>query len=200
MLSLWSVFQRHNRLIPVITLIFFAGGLAAGFFATPLYASSAVLIVITPQETDTPKVDYMDIMANKQLIKTYNQMVTTTAVLEQAVDVLQNKTTVKALKQAVSVKQLGDTQLMEIRVISSNPLWAAKIANSVSVIFMNHVKDVLKLSNVKLVDLAVENRVPVQPDKLLYSVVSTLVGLIVSVTGCMAFDFVRRPARVNSEG
>lgn len=190
MLGLIKVVNRYKFLVILVTGLFIIGGWLFSRFMTPLYQASTVLMVTNSEDS---KVDYMEIMANKQMVKTYSQLVTSRAVMEQVVQALDFTVTVGTLRQAVYVRQLGDTEIMEIRVTYPDPKQAVTIANKTAEVFILNLHKTLGLNNVRLIDMAVENSAPVKPDVRLNTILAGLSGFILIITGCLFMDYVRKP-------
>lgn len=190
MLRLIKVLNRHKFLIILVTGLFIIGGWLFSQFMTPLFQASTVLIVTN---SESPKVDYMEIMANKQMVKTYSQLVTSRAVMEKVVQELDFPVTVSILRQAIYVRQLGDTEIMEINVIYPDSKQAVRIANKTAEVFILNLHKVFGLKNVKLIDMAVENSAPVKPDVRLNTILAGISGFILVVTGCLFMEYVRKP-------
>jgi capsular polysaccharide biosynthesis protein len=186
----------------IATLVALLGGLLVSTYALPqLYRATAVIMITGTEDPDTGQVSYLDVLANKQLVKTYCEIVPGPAVMEQVAREVDFKVSAEDLRRAVRVTQRGDTVLMEISVLFPNPRQAASIANTTAGVFIQKENTLLRMANARLVDPAVENKVPVGPNILLNTVAGALIGFILAVFGCLMVDCVRRsPGQGNMPG
>lgn len=103
---------------------------------TPIYEAEAVLLVDRTQTQGT-FTNYNDILAAERLSNTYSELVQTSAVLTETVDRLDLG--LKPSELSISVSTINDTQLLRITAKNADPELAALIANTVSVVFAEHI-------------------------------------------------------------
>jgi polysaccharide biosynthesis transport protein len=106
---------------------------------TPLYRSEVRLLIDTSQASSTS--NYNDLLAAERLTRTYSQLVTTRAVMEETIVRLNGDTTVDDLREIVEVSTVSDTQLLAIAVTDPDPAAAALIANTIGDVFTEHIRD-----------------------------------------------------------
>ncbi len=106
---------------------------------TPIYAASAQLLVSAPSTVSG--VDPSGGTSIYTLTTTYTQMLTDPSVLQGAIDQLQLKTTPEDLAGSISVKNIANTQLLQITATATDPQQAADIANAVATVFVARVQD-----------------------------------------------------------
>jgi capsular exopolysaccharide synthesis family protein len=103
---------------------------------TPVYEAEGTILVNQAQAITGPT--YNDVLANQQLSKTYSQLVTSGPVLEQ---VGQNVgLSYERLEDMVSAQVRPETQLIDIRVRSTDPELAARVANETARVFAAHIR------------------------------------------------------------
>src|SRR4051812_24329670 len=71
-------------------------GVVSYFFITPIYKASTQ-ILITPQNDNQSQINSQDINANLQLIKTYNVIIKSPAILSKVIERLDLDTTLEKL-------------------------------------------------------------------------------------------------------
>lgn len=117
-------------LIVLCTLI--AAG--ASFYATSrqpkLYQATATLLVGSSFQTINPNPS--DLGTSTQLAQTYVQIARTTAVVQGVIDATGIKVSPEGLQSRISANSVPGTQLIEVRVIDSDPKRAAVLTNEVA--------------------------------------------------------------------
>jgi succinoglycan biosynthesis transport protein ExoP len=117
-------------------LIILATGIAAGssYLASGpmprIYAATVTLMV--GQTIQNPNASAQDIFTSEQLAQTYGQMVTRQPILQATVDALGLETSWLGLKGQVSASLVPGTQLLEIRVLDTDPQRAKTIADEIA--------------------------------------------------------------------
>ena len=107
---------------------------------TPYYASTAtVLVNEAPANRNT---DYSSVMMSEQLATTYARMMATDPVLKKVAETLNLGEPLEDIKDWITVTPLRDTQLIEVRVETTNPLLSAFVANAVVTTFAEQIQDI----------------------------------------------------------
>ena len=189
------VFKKFKKVIVLVTLMFMLiGPVLNSYLSKPYYQASSILMV-TGMENSQRGMDYDLILANKHFVKTYKEIVLSEPVLKQVATTLDFEIMPEDLKKAISVKPMGDTELLEIRVNLDDPGRAVDVANTTGKIFVNYVRDILGLSNVKMIVTSGEDNTSFITKKLFNPAVTGLVGLLISFGVCLTIEYVRQPIR-----
>lgn len=99
----------------------------------PVYQSSTRLLI--NEAPATKNTDYASVLASERLARTYSELLTTQPVLSEVISRLELNTTERALRSAVDVNLLRDTQLIDVSVEDTIPARAADIANAIVDVF-----------------------------------------------------------------
>ena len=121
-------------LIIVCTL---AAGGSAYFISknsTPIYQASATLLV-SEASNPTNTTGYAEVLTSERLARTYASLLTGWQVLDATASQLGVRP--EALRGAVTVTPVRDTQLLTVRVESPDPRLAAEIANTLPSVFIS---------------------------------------------------------------
>lgn len=110
----------------------------------PKYQADAKLFV---NPSGGQNLDYNSIMSAQQLTKTYQRLVKNTAVLDAASKDLNNGLTGNQVGAMVRSSTDGDTQLLLVSAIDTNPARAAAVANAVASEFAKFIKNQSSTSN-----------------------------------------------------
>ncbi len=111
---------------------------------TPIYQAKTRILIKEPPSTKSS--EYSALLTSERLAKTYSEMLTTQPVLAEVIQELGLDYTVKELKDVITVKQIPNTQLIEVSVEDPSPQRAADIANTLVTVFSARVNEIERQS------------------------------------------------------
>lgn len=173
--SVFSVLRRKVWIIVAITmLVVFVSGIHSIFMKTPLYSSSARILI--PANADT--------------VGTLKVMIKEPIVLEKVAQELNAPKSAGALSGQVSVQKLEESQVFIITAVDVNPARAVEIANTTAKVYKEEVNTVLGFSNVQILTEAKkqENPAPVNLNHAKTIEMALVVGLILSIAVVFILD------------
>jgi len=186
---------NHKFEIVLLMLIF----LVVGYVYTmnlvkPKYTSSTTLVLVsqpklkndTKEVVDSSITD-SDVTLNSKLLSTYNEIITSKAVLRQVKDTLNLDIEDNVLKKKITVNSVKDSGVLEILVTFDNSKQAAQIANEIAKAFVEKNEELYKIDNVKILDLAEENNEPTNINHIRDMIVFGLIGIIFSMAYILIF-------------
>lgn len=178
-----DLLRENWKMIVVITLLFMAlATVFTIFFIDKEYSSSTTLIVGKPEGyTSTASDTASELRTNQQLVGTYSEIAKSESVMTEVNSGLKLDMSDAALAGMVSVTTVNETELIEIKVTSKDPVLAATIANKTAAVFMTNVAELMKINNLQVVDNAVVNESPVSPNVKLNIAIAFLLGIVASV-------------------
>jgi succinoglycan biosynthesis transport protein ExoP len=103
-------------------------------FIPPVYQAKTTILVDVAASNNS--IDYSTLMLNSQLTQTYSQMLTKTPILNEVASRLGSD---EITPKMISAKPVTNTQLINILAESTNPTMAANIANTLVLVFADHV-------------------------------------------------------------
>ena len=165
-------------IVITILLVIAIGNIYRIFTREPLYSSDTSIILVSSSNQTTA--NYNDLMANKNLVTTYSEIIKSRKVLEPVIENLDLDYSYAVLKSKVGVAAIGDTQLIKVSVSDRKPQKAKKIADEIAEVFIKEVKDIYKLDNVKVVDKAVVANKPYNINHLKDNIIFLAIGLVLS--------------------
>jgi len=181
------VLRKYWVLIVALSLLGVALAATYSLIKTPEYSSSAKVFVST-QSSDNVQELAQGNTFTQQRVKTYADLVTTPIVLLPVIGSLQLNITSPQLAAQVTASAPLDTTLIEITVMSPDPVLAAEIANTTAESLTNVVSKIetpedgasspVKLTLVQEADVP---NVPVSPNVPLNIALGLLVGLALGV-------------------
>ena len=115
----------------------------------PKYRADATLIV---NPSGNQSFDYNSVMSAQQLTKTYQRLVKNSTVLAAASKDLNNDLTAGQIAAMVIANTDGDTQLLLVSAVDTDPVRAAAVANAVATEFAKFIKTQATTSNGTTID------------------------------------------------
>ncbi len=165
-------------IILTILLVVGLGNTYRIFTREPLYKSDTSIILVS--STNQTTANFNDIQANRNLVTTYTEIIKSRKVLEPVIENLELDYSYGTLKSNVSVGAIGDTQMIKISVSDRNPKKAQRIADEIAEVFMNEVKDIYQLENVRVVDSAVAENKPYNINYIKDNIIFVGIGFVIS--------------------
>lgn len=177
------IIKKRGWIIAAITLIAIITSAVISFgFLTPIYSTGATLMVIRQGgQEQAADVEYSDLMANRQLVKSFGEIVKSRTVAQRVVKNLSLDMTPEALLNQVEVNYRQQTEIVQISVENSDPKLARDIANSFAYGVIQRVQEVMGVDVLRIIDLAVVPQAPIKPRPQLNIAIAALLGLMVSV-------------------
>lgn len=161
----------------IIAALAFVGGTI--LFITPQYQSTTKMYVLSKQDNNT--ITQQDMQTSLSLTKDYAELIKSRTVTEGVIAQLNLDLTHEQLLGKVSVDSATDTRILSITVTDPDPYEACKIANAISDVAANHIKNVMDIDAVNVVETA---NIPDQkssPSISKNGVIGGLLGVLLSV-------------------
>lgn len=162
-----ELFWKNKLIIILFVMVsVICGVIYTTKFVKPLYSSYTTLVLAKSSNNDleSEKIDESitttDITINSKLVSTYSELVKSKNVLRQVINNLNIDIEEEVLRKCVSVKAVNNTELIQIVVVNENKELAKEIANEIAIVFIDTVKDIYKIENIRVVDIAEESENP----------------------------------------
>jgi len=181
--ELFAVLRKRLWLIVLITIIAATVSAVISFFVlTPVYESKTQILV-NQAKNDQQLYSNQTVQTNVQLINTYNDIITSPAILDKVVKELKLDVSAADLSGQIQVTSAQDSQVAQIVVQDTSAKRAADIANTTASVFQKEVPKLMNVDNVKVLSKATlgENPSPVKPQPLLNVAIAIVVGLMVGI-------------------
>lgn len=140
--------------IIILSGVLFAlvGIVGTKLFITPKYESVTKMYVLTQQNSDT--VTNSDLQTSTLLTKDYAELIKSRTVLEGVITNLGLDLTYNGLLSKIEVGTTTDTRIITIKVTDEDPFVAKDIADAVRDTAAEHIKSVMNIEAVNVVDMA----------------------------------------------
>lgn len=166
-------------------------GLSA-FLIPPTYESTTKIYILNKQQENT--VTYSDVQLGTQLTKDYAELIKSRLVLEKVIQELQleavyEEMDYEALLDKVSVTTPVDTRILSITVEDFDAVMAMEIANCIREEAAIHIKNVMDIEAVNVVETANLPMEKASPSILKWTVVGGAIGIFFITTMILLFFF-----------
>ena len=157
--------------------------LLAGIIAGLAFIGGTILF-ITPQYESTTKMYVLskqDMQTSLSLTKDYAELIKSRTVTEGVIAQLNLDLTHEDLLKKMTVDSATDTRILSITVTDADPYEACKIANAIRDVAANHIKNVMDIDAVNVVETA---NIPDQqssPSISKNGIIGVLLGVLLSV-------------------
>ena len=168
-ISISEIFEALKKrwiLIVSITLVAtLISGVLSFFVIKPTYETSTK-VFIGKEESNLEGYNTNDIQMYQKLLQTYAETIRTNEVIQAAINNTNADLTVSAVKGALTVTPVSDTQILQIKYQNKSPEVA---------------KELVPNGNVRVIEAVQLPENPVAPNKTMNVAIAFLLGLMVSV-------------------
>lgn len=154
-----DVLELFHVLLDKIWVIILAGAVAALavvaatiLFITPQYQSTTKMYVLSKQDSNT--LTSQDMQTSLSLTKDYAELIKSRTVTEGVITQLNLDMTHEQLLSKMTVDSATDTRILSISVREADPYVACEIANAIRDVAANHIKNVMDIDAVNVVETA----------------------------------------------
>ena len=184
-ISISEIFEALKKrwiLIVSITLVAtLISGILSFFVIKPTYETSTK-VFIGKEESNQEGYNTNDIQMYQKLLQTYAETIKTNEVVQAAINSTNNTDlTVPAVKGALTVTPVSDTQILQIKYQNKNPEVAKEILEGITNEFVILAKELVPNGNVRVIEAVQLPENPVAPNKKMNVAIAFLLGLMVSV-------------------
>lgn len=190
--ELLLILRKRIRLIAILTILsVVTSGIVSFFILDKEYQTFTTLMVGKPRDyrSYNNQLDYNDILLNQKLVSTYGELVKTRAVADEVIRNLNLDISYEAFREKVNVNLVQDTEIIRLEVVDTNPALAAEIANETAQVFMESVKDIMKVENIQVIDEARVPDKPIKPRPMLNMAIAGVLGLMIGVFITFLLEF-----------
>lgn len=179
--ELFSLLKRHFLKIAGAGLVCaILGFTVTQFIIKPVYEARAKMIVNTRQN-QTGIVTNDQINSAKNLVDTYAVIIRSRAILQPIIDNFDMNMTYAQLQSMVSVSPVNNTQVMEIKVKSTNPAQAKQVLEQILIETPSKIIETVEAGSVKTIEGTYLSDGPVSPNKRMNTLIAGVLGILAAV-------------------
>ena len=187
-IDLLHIFSSVWKRIWVVVICGILGGIIGFSYATfdisPTYSSEILLYVNNSSlsiGSASFSISSSEITAAQSLVKTYIGMLENRTTLETVIEKSGVDYTWQELDDMIDASSLNETEILKVKVTSTDPYDAAKIANCIAEVLPQRISEIIEGSSMEVVDSAVVNLKKVAPSITRYAVMGGVLGVLMSV-------------------
>jgi capsular polysaccharide biosynthesis protein len=179
LLQLWHA-VRHR-----IWLVLLAGFIVADiafaitkFLITPMYSSSATMLVVTKETTLS---SLADLQLGSQLTNDYEILITSRPVLERTIEELNLELNYKQLREAITISNPNDSRMLIISALQPDPELAKNVVDTLANISSDYIAEKMEVTAPKIIE---EGEVPIfqsSPNLLRNTAIGGMLGVLAAV-------------------
>lgn len=169
-------------IIGLLVVSMVISGLISFYVLDKEYQAFTTLMVGKPQDYKSENtLEYNDLILNQKLVSTYGELIKTRSVSDKVIVNLNLPISYTTFASKVNVSLVKDTEIIKIQVTDGNPALAADIANETADVFMEVVKEIMRVENVQVIDPAQVPTNPVSPRPLMNIAIAGVLGIMLGV-------------------
>jgi len=137
----------------------------SAFILTPMYSSTTRVYILSKQGNDDNKMTYSDTQLANNITKDFKEMIKSRTVVERVITNLNLSESYNSLSGRITVSNATDTRVVGITVKDADPKRAQMLANAIRDVAAEHIREVMDLEAVNIVDDANLPDSPSEPSK-----------------------------------
>ena len=179
LLQLWNA-VRHR-----IWLVLLAGFIVADiafaitkFLITPMYSSSATMLVVTKETTLS---SLADLQLGSPLTNDYEILISSRPVLQEAIEELGLEISYKRLRSMITISNPNDSRMLIISTMQPDPELAKSVVDTVAEISSEYIAEKMEVTAPKIIE---EGEVPINqssPSLLRNTAIGGMLGILAAV-------------------
>lgn len=187
-LEVAAFIQHWLWLIVAVGLIFAAITFAvSAFVIKPIYVSTTKIYILSKNDQND-NLTYADTQLSTLLAKDFQELIKSRYVLETIIDKLELDEDYEDLAKKITVSNTKDTRIISISVEDDNPRRAQYLANAVREVAAIHIRNVMDIEAVNIVDEANLPILPTKPEKKKVTAIGFLIGAA-CITGILVLRY-----------
>lgn len=180
-----------KRWLMIVSITLTAAIIAAvlSFFVIkPKYEASTKLF-IGKEEAESQGYSQNDVTMYQKLMKTYTATIKTKDLVEKALGSSNLEVDTKSVLENLTVTSLADTQILEVKYKSIDPIEAKTIIEEITDEFIETSKKLVPNGNIQIIESVEMPEKPVSPNKKMNIAIAFILGLMVGVGLALLLEF-----------
>lgn len=187
--EIFDALKKRWLMIVSITLIAAIIAAVLSFFVIkPKYEASTKLF-IGKEEAESQGYSQNDVTMYQKLMKTYTATIKTKDLVEKALGSSNLEVDTKSVLENLTVTSLADTQILEVKYKSIDPIEAKTIIEEITDEFIETSKKLVPNGNIQIIESVEMPEKPVSPNKKMNIAIAFALGLMVGVGLALLLEF-----------
>ncbi len=175
-----EIWRRFWIVILAAIIVAGAAFVWSSYFIKPQYSASIKLYVNNVTSGSTI-ISSSQIAAAQQLVNTYREVLHSRPTYEAIIAKTGGSYTAGQMAGYISSGAINDTEIMYVKVTTSDPYEAAEIANCIAEILPDRISQVIEGSSVEIFETAIPNESKVSPNITQYTTTGMLLGALFAI-------------------
>jgi capsular polysaccharide biosynthesis protein len=176
--DLINALKERWQLIACITLMAMIFSTFLSFFViSPKYQASTKLFIGKESDGERSNYNNNDVQMYQKLLKTYADIISTRDLVDEALKDNGIDGNAESVLRSLTVTPKMDTQILVISYISEDKQKSKEIVEAITNRFISKSTEVIKNSDVKVIEKVTLPKSPVSPNKKLNIVIAIIIGL-----------------------
>lgn len=153
-------------------------------FVTPMYQTSVTVYVNNIRRGEN--ITYLsgtNLAAAQQLVNTYMEIIDSDTVLTTVAEEAGLDLSAKEIRELMSAKQVGESELFKFYITHPDPEQATKIANAIAEVAPGQIEKFVEGTSAKIIDYAKVPEMPASPSLAKNCVVGAMLGIMLVLAG-----------------
>ncbi len=177
---LFIMIKRWYIIIASIVICFLVALIHATVFVTPLYASTAKIIVFNKQETTNA--NDLELSSSLYLAKDFKEIIVDKMILNDVSAELGGKYNIAQLKSYIEIENPQNTRIIAVTAMSPDPDDSKKIVDTICNVSQEKLVELMGLDRITLISNGDVATSPAHPNIPRNSLIGILAGLLI---GCL---------------
>ena len=156
-------------------------------FVKPQYEASVSIYVNNASGQDGKGITSADLQVAMRLVNTYINIIQSDTVLDKVIASCGVNMTAEKLRDKITAKSIGDTEMFRVTVKTTDPELSMKLANVIAEVAPGELNQFIDGSSTKIIDKAKLPTAPCEPSYTLNTALGVLIGTALSILGLLMY-------------
>lgn len=194
-----KVFKKNLVFIAFITLgSLIISAIITFFIMTPKYEASTQILV-NQSQNEGDELSSTDLQSSRDLINTYNVILTSPAILEPVIENTSFDGTIEDLRSNINVTAEEESQVATITVESEEPTNAGELANTLAQTFEQEISNIMDVDNVSILSEAQSSEMPVSPKPLINLMLALIFGFLIGTSIAFLLEYLDKSLKTEQD-
>ena len=139
-----TIVKRWYIIVSIILISVFATYVYSALFITPMYSSTAKIMVFNKDNNSTTN----DFVFSSYLANDFTELINDKMILQDVCDELDNKYTISEIKNCISIYNPSNTRIIEISALTPNSIDSKQIVDTICTVAQDNLVELMGLDRI----------------------------------------------------
>ncbi len=181
--QIWEIIKNEWLLLVTVVMAFTIISMIVTVFMIPeQFSATGKIIVIKQNDGDGDvSLSYSDVQLSQKLVQTYSEIIKSELISDKVIRNLKLDISNAEYNSMLSVNASGNTEIMNIKVVTDDPYLAKNMVNEVIDVFIDEIDDIMMINNVSVLNWAKLPNSPSSPSLIKNGAIAFVLGIMVGV-------------------